>query len=399
MAATITTIPNEVKFCRDSFEFYLTTTALTFDPNTRYSVQMLIKWYLTGTGLISISPPVFFQHGDGFNNLSERLTAAMESHSATRHLPAYGASNLALNFSFCKYLFLLQEYSGTPLAASGSADSTDNYANFYALYGGSAFDKYNGNAFLNNYFTGLAPFLTNAPVSKRTQKDCQEFLSFLIPGTPPTNFKTFVKLTYTDGTFSSYRITQSSGSYPAWDYTFWRAPAGYAALNIDANKIKEVWYYEVQVQDNSNNPLTEIRKFIVDPIPYAYKRKLIWKNSKGGEDSFYFTGLGEYTTEITQSSSAHYIPIYGAEIMEGQMSTANKLEQGAVKVSTFLESLQEAHWLRDLKLSSLIFEDNGSNFLPIEIIPGTFSIEQASASGYRVEFEYKYKFKNHSITL
>jgi hypothetical protein len=51
-----------------------------------------------------------------------------------------------------------------------------------------------------------------------------------------------------------------------------------------------------------------------------------------------------------------------------------------------------------MRLAEYLYEDDGTQFLPIEILPGTFNIYDDEKTGYQVEFEYRYRFLNHSYT-
>ncbi len=384
MAAVLTNYPDYIKFSRDQFEFYPDGSVYT---DSRFSIELSITSDVSGT--TTLAP--FWQYGSGFNNFSERLHAYYTE--TTIYWPSYGATALLRNYSLANYSYSIQEWRGSPLAVEGSALTFYPY-NYYMLPGGNAFDKYQSNIWLVNY---NGQYLTCAPTSKRTLIGMQEFLSFLAVSPQPVNFKTHVTLTYQDGTTSNYRITTASGTVPAWDILCWRVPCSYAALNIAANATGTVWYYEVVIEDNSNNPITEIRRFVIDRTPYNKTRKILWKNSRGGEDSFYFTGNEKFNADYNHTTSNNFVSSY-YDVKAGSSSMANMTEQPKIATGTWLESKELANWMRDLRLAEYLYEDDGSQFLPIEILPGTFNIYDDEKTGYQVEFEYRYRFLNHSYT-
>jgi hypothetical protein len=390
--ATFDFYPDIITFSRDPMSVQLGPSS--GDPLARYLIEITIE-----DPNDTVTLPVFWQYGVGLNNLSERINAYFSESNSK--FPNHGIITLHQSFALEKYSVTAKEYTGSPLAEYGSEVSTDAYGQLYVIHGGSSFTRiYDAVYNLYQIIQGSpVPFQTSSPSSKRTRTDMKEYLTFMFYDTLPVNFKTRVTLKFTNGTTSNYTITQSTAGTPAWDLQAWRVPCGYGDLDIASHLGGlTLWYYDITVEDNSGNTLTTSKRFYIDYTVYNSVRKLIWRNSRGGEDSFYFTGNEKFISAITQQSISHYVlPAYSTQL--GDRTVSNKKEITSIKTGTWLESKELANWLRDMLLAEFIYEENGAGFFPIEILPGSFVIYDAEKTGYYIEFEYQYRYKNHSYTL
>lgn len=385
--ASLDIIPNLVAFSRDPINFYINYST-GGAPDSRFAISILI----ISPGEVNLLAD-YWQYGIGYQDISSRLNAYYKE--ANIHFPTYGISVPAYTFVLKKYdVGVVEYYNGVQI---GTTIASSDISETFVIHGGTSFDKVSADWLSNQATIPLYLFLTTAPQSKRTIIGMPEFLTFLYSGTPPANFKTHVTLTYTTGGTTDYLITTSTTGGPAWSCIAWRLPCSYSALNIAANATGIVWYYDIVVEDNSGNPLTESKRFVIDRTPYHTIRKLVWRNSRGGEDSFYFTGNEKFNADYTHDSSNNYT-LANYAVTLGQRSISNKLEQANIKTGAWLESLEIANWLRDLRLSQFVYEDDGTQFLPIEIPAGSANISDAEKTGFNIELEYSYRFKNHSYT-
>lgn len=390
--ATFATLPDAVNYSRDPINILLEKSSS--DPSPRFRIQLTIQ---DPTNPLTLAE--FWQYGEGYNNLSDRLNAWYKESNA--YFPGWGASTLHYTYVLQKYTIVVSEYTGSPLTEYGTAITSEGTGPLFMMHGGLTFNKIYDPSF-NLYTRAQTPqiaFQTTAPNNKITRTDMKEYLTFLFYDTLPASFYTRVRIVFTDGTSTNYSITQTTAGVAAWDMQAWRVPSSYSALDIASHLGGKVaWYYEVYISDSVNVHFTETRRYYLDYKKETNIRKIVWRNSQGGEDSFYFTGNEKFNTEITQRSTNNYVvPFYN--VMYGQRTVSNRREQITIKTGTWLSSREMANWLRDMRLSEFIYEDSADvGYLPIEILPGTFNIYDAEKTGYQIEFEYQYRFNNHSYT-
>jgi hypothetical protein len=85
-------------------------------------------------------------------------------------------------------------------------------------------------------------------------------------------------------------------------------------------------------------------------------------------------------------------------VVDGQFRRTNIKEQGAVKTSSSFRTQAEVNYFREILLSKHIVEVVGSQFLPVEILPGSFMMDEDDKFLPSLEFEYKYLFTNEVYT-
>jgi hypothetical protein len=264
---------------------------------------------------------------------------------------------------------------------------------FQVMRGGLPFQVYPD----TDYFTDIYPtkkFLTWHPDSKKVLPTSKEYLYFLKAFSGSTSFKVKVTLNFTDGTSTNYDAATHSVTGVSPLMQVFGVPVGYVELDIASHLGgKVVWHYDVVITDSGGTPISESRKYYVDYDYYHNSRVFHWANSINGVDTLIATGQAKSKSAITSQTLGRIVQHdYG--VTAGQKYRTNILEQYSLKVSTGFKDQQTISHYRDMLLSKHVVEEVNGRFLPIEIIPGSFAIEEEGAFLPSLEFEYRYLYQN-----
>jgi hypothetical protein len=258
----------------------------------------------------------------------------------------------------------------------------------YAIAGGlNREDLVYNNFYGTDYFNLAATkkkFMTWAPPAKITDKVETHSLFFAFQAPAHTHYKMKAHL-YSASTGSTIDCT---GLYAVSPYSVVEFFAGYAQLSLAYQLSGNVYKWEMYLVDESDNVISDVRSFEIDPKYYENVRYFRFRNSWGTYDSLRCTGVFETVVEherekimflSDEAESQYNSPGTHTMIKEAQNFKAN---------SGWL-SRDFLNYLRDFMLSSDIFEVEDSKLLKCLLTSKKTSMFKDTNYNYALAFEYE----------
>ncbi|PJJ59448.1 SprB repeat-containing protein [Hymenobacter chitinivorans] len=273
------------------------------------------------------------------------------------HVPAPGQNTVTRADSLFRRFYLKHaQVYGNPPVRSGSVTVARNYV----ALGGLNFTEQQTRTWFNSYFSGVKPFLTWDVNPKPAAVDQPEFLYYLVPSAEVTSFAPRVVVTYTDNSQESFLLDTVFG---AGLFEIYCLPAGYQQLGLSDKLGKQVVRWEVSVVDEDGVPLSEKRHYVLDRLPVAQRRYLLYANSLGGNNTYVATGEADQEAEVTGEEAQlalalDYDPLQGdTAVQKRQLRPVLKLASGVHLTRATMLGLQ------DLLLSRRVLLRNGSRWV------------------------------------
>ena len=229
-------------------------------------------------------------------------------------------------------------------------------------------------ASLQDFFSipaNLLSFMTWAPLIKYTSEICPELLFFYVVAKAPfDNLDLVIEVFFTTG--SNEVITTNidlSGDMSApLENVVIELSVGYDHMDFK-NRFpgKSVTKWVVKLNSPDLHTDTESRTFILDNKVYENERIFMFRNSYGrAYDVVRFTGLGSLDIEVdfTQSTS-DTIGDYTSFNAPSKKFGTSELQK--TKVNSGWLTLEQKDYLRELLLSTQVFEYKDSTLFPIII--------------------------------
>lgn len=266
---------------------------------------------------------------------------------------------------------------GDPPVVQGTPTLVDDYL---VLKGG--FAKKYGFDTTWDHITTNQKFLSWHPDIKTVGMFQPEILHFLVQTAAVTTVNLKVKITYTDDTTETV-TPRTLGSITQWDLL--RIPAGIPNLGLaSVNFAKTISFYELWLENQSSQKITESRFYELDQRLQPYERIWMYENSIGMPEIFRTLGKSVYKTGITPkySQKAH---IEGYDVKESNFLTHNTYLRAVQEVSTgFLRDRKTAEYMLDfLSQKATLYEIKNGSYWPMQLIAPSMHEEA-------VDEEYKY---------
>jgi hypothetical protein len=342
----------------------------------------------SGTDPMSITPlgedwlPVD-DDATAFADMAEYLRTKLES---SFHFP-YNATNVfTVPNAIVPYFIRFGEFKDDAFQKL----YTDFSATHYAVGGGlGKVDSDFMNDNLTDYFTNNAQrFLTWQPKTKTTFPDVPERLYFLIQ---QTTLKLMVKAYFADDTDTTTEVQ----SITADAFSVIELACGMPELFAVADR-ENITSYEVWIEDDSLNPVSETRVFVVDHNFYLNKRTLIFKNSFDCYDMLHCTG----DLTISESLKREEMEVltnnaFTRRIYLAENSSPYKLNSG------WLPNIDHRRWLTELQLSLDVYLALGESLLPVVLTTSKADRETDREHQYSlsITFEPDYANSRHSSVI
>ncbi|SFD46526.1 DUF5977 domain-containing protein [Spirosoma endophyticum] len=274
----------------------------------RYFLQLMVRDYYganTFSQLIefegSESPPESVAGGTIFRGTFFELQDQLES-LLYRTAPTFGQTGL----SVCDGL-VTPYYVKTRIENNDVLLSEDTSTVQYAIKAGVAERDFL--AYKDTFFTDFigknGRFLTWAEDGKRVQPGQPEFLYWLCNCSPvpaQLNLICEVITSLPDQDRDFFTVSSLTNLTPM---TVFSAAVGPDALGLN-NRTVPVAAYQVWLEDESGNRLTEVRTYRMDPEFRRNVRFILFANSLGGYDTISLTGQGEEEVKATRTVSDRY---------------------------------------------------------------------------------------------
>lgn len=247
----------------------------------------------------------------------------------------------------------------------------------YCIKAGLKADDYAGwkDAFFTNYFDEHLPFLTNQQNDKEVSRSQPEYLYFLVNFLPkPTTLKLRIALYFSDGTTETITSKTLNGVI---QYSVYLTPTGFTSLGLSdyETDIKKIVSYEVWLNNQDDNRISEKRSYLLDDRYQRNVRYLLFSNSLGGYDSLRCLGVGVETLKVTRQLGereldANYLPS-ASEIFISGVSGRKELN-----VNTGFLDADNTEYLTELILSEDVYVYTKDGFIPIVLADDSYISNQ-----------------------
>ena len=281
------------------------------DPNTKPNLSFLCEvWiepdYLSGK-FVRIGAPIE-QPADRDGRTEFEVQTLLQAY-LQEHLPAPNEEQFLQADSLFKRFYLQScERYGTPAANAPFQQQKQQYV----VLGGLDFYEYAANTWFNSYQAGAKPFLTWQPNNLLTRPDAPQYLYYLHDSFEITTVQRWVRTRFADGSQDDSLLDSREN---VQRYEVFYLPGGYQQLNLQRFG-KQVTSWEVYLTDPGKEPLTQVRRYVLDTRYFPSVRYFLYTNSLGGVDTLQCLGDGKYTVmpaqdEAARNPDAHYNPVQG----------------------------------------------------------------------------------------
>ena len=215
----------------------------------------------------------------------------------------------------------------------------------------------NGDAY--NYFDyadNVKRFLNHAPVNKITYSGVPELLYFLITTTGIS--KVMLKVTKFDETTETTIVQELAYSN---QYKIVELSVGVDDLLLGVDT-SDILFYEIWIEDDKAEALSETRTFTLDHNEYNYKRVIFFQNSFDLYETVCCTGELNVKDDFTRTT------IYVSKNMVFRKELSNVKRDPTYTLNTgWLPNKEYREWLNEILLSKDTFYMLGHILLPVVI--------------------------------
>lgn len=226
-------------------------------------------------------------------------------------------------------------------------------------------------------------FLTNAPLTQKIRIGEDYQLSFL--ANKGQQIRTTVVEYDLQGTPSQlnlptlYTILDGRGIFQLGTF-----------LNNTLSKI------EVHLVDNVGTQVTHKRTFVIDYRCYANPIRVMFENTLGGFDGYTFTGSFKRISGNKKTSYERDLGI-SFSVKDRGITTLGVDSSEAFEVWSDALTKAEGLWLIDLLRSPNVFVQEGSDWIPIDVLNTDETIYDPD--GVPLKIKLKYRYANSPVTL
>lgn len=225
------------------------------------------------------------------------------------------------------------------------------------------------------YLATRKMFLTWAPITKPVSRSQEDYLNYLVFKTGVTQLN--IKFTaYYDDNSSENDTEQLVPDFNSYG-TLWQIPVGPAnSLVLLINPEKNLISYTVQIFDQDNVAISELRTFLLDLVPRPRARYFMFLNSMGTFEVIRFTGVTEYSSEINKEQIVKFLSHdYSALQGEREVNSAT-LQRLSNNSSGYIDGAYAAEWLDymdEFLISPRVFEVTDRQRRPVLVNGGSFN--------------------------
>lgn len=318
--------------------------------------------------------------------LQEQLASML-----TFELPTSRETNISiLKKSIGRFFYNCAEMFGT----NGPELQTITWSGlFYVLRGGLSHRQFPGHGFYSHYignkflswYTGTTSVLENQPY----------YLTFLLQSPSITQVKIKVVTTYANGSV----LERFLPALTVKQYDKILVPAGVNQLSIGSDApTQQATSYTVALVTGAGAAVSEVRSFIIDQTVRKYARVFLFESSLGCAETICFFGKAKKEVDFSKDLVEVKIPHNYIASNPGTVEVSPKLETSYSVNSGFLLGKKTAEQITDFFLSSEkhVYDAGKRIFLPILVNTKTIKIWKDGDYIHSVNFEYTYKFNDHS---
>ncbi len=322
MAIEITKRPYSYCFSGNPVHYELYSAQAAADPAIYFEVRVMFK-NISGVYAAAGTLPYSPINGTATIDVQDILEGLLEY-----DLPGFDVDEKTI-WEVEKHTgkFYLEFREITPLSASPTWDGSEVDFACFIVKGGLSRFKYQGNNFWINYFDVFNPVKAFPFLSWQVREriaGLQERMYLLyLNVTDVLNLRVYVTAKYTDGSTAFESNTFTNASKGVCYYI----PAGAEQWGIN-NPAKELWYWDVEMQDAGGTPTSESFRFYADNRNDYNDETIYYRGSLGGLESVRVRGVIqqdlEYDfSEVNRTTTPNY---YSGNKFEAQRIIINNKE-------------------------------------------------------------------------
>lgn len=268
------------------------------------------------------------------------------------------------------------------------------------VFGGIDKRRFATDDFFTDYLPTNKKFLTWMPKEQIVDTNQEAFLDFYVYDPSVLRLKKRIKAYFDDDTDQTITAesTTTLNQYGRI-YRFSAGPVASGATLI--NPAKNLVKYEIWIQDQEDNIISEVMVFKLSSFKPKNARYLLFLNSIGGWDVLRMTGKTIEQVEIDSEIVEKHLE-FDYEALDGQFKGTNHQKIDNTSYSTGFYSgtygKYQAEYLQEIPLSSKVFDITTGERIPIIIKPGTFKIEESKDYRYYMRFEATSAYKDEVFT-
>jgi hypothetical protein len=160
-----------------------------------------------------------------------------------------------------------------------------------------------------------------------------------------------------------------------------------SALQLDGWDTEFIDYYEVWIEDDQVNRISEIRRFYVNKEETPFVRYFLFRNSIGGWDTLRTTGKFSSAYEYERSTAIR-IPELEMTDQDHRLIQTTVTEEKTYSASTGWLTPEQIDWIRDFCLSGEIYEVQGQNLIPVVLTSKTARQTKDGENLWFLDFDY-----------
>lgn len=227
-------------------------------------------------------------------------------------------------------------------------------------------------------------FLTWAPLEKVTYPEAPERLFFL---TRQTGLKLMMKAYY-----SVLAVSTEILEIDQDPYTIIEILCGVPELFIGAN-VSDLQKYEIWIEDDKGDPVSETRTFIVDHSSYLNIRTLIFKNSLGMYDMLHCTG----DLTISDNVKRDEMEVLTNDAFRRKVQLAENSAPYTLN-SGHLNDKASRLWLEEIQLTDEIYLALGDYLLPAIMKTGKVTREKDRNHNYSLNITFEPDYRDEAYS-
>lgn len=270
---------------------------------------------------------------------------------------------------------------------------------FLVILGGIDKRNYPGLEYLSTYLAANKKFMTWAPLEKQVGRLQEDYLNFFIYNGQITLVSVMVKAYYDDDTNQTFSPAGGNGLLHG---QLLQIPAGPKNLNVHAlNPEKNLLKYELWLEDQNSNVISEVRTYIVARVSHPLARHLMFLNSLGAWEVIRFTGQAERSEKYERQKVQRFLE-HDYESLEGEVAIRDVTSQVRHNFSSgFIKGKSARDWMhhmRELARCRMFYDITSGARIPLMNVTTDFSFHKDQDYEYFIRIEAEDVYINESYT-
>jgi hypothetical protein len=246
--------------------------------------------------------------------------------------------------------------------------------------------------FFEDFLPTFKAFLNWHPGEKRVDLNQPELLHFYAYHASITSLNLLGKVYYSDNTSQTTPLLSLTGITAG---SIYRMPAGFTQLELNTiDGAKTAIRYELWLEDQATNIVSEVRNYILEQISRPYTRYWMFINSLGMWEIMRAEGKNILGISLDRERSTGYLQ-QGYDRTKGEIRNRVLGSTDTLDVSTgFFTSREEAVWAKEILLSPKVFLLTDTQRIPYNILTNEYQPYQDADYNWFLRFEAELAYNN-----